>query len=144
MSSEKPIASKIIQEMAAVAWKAGIRGKGLKRSPLMMPINKIFDQIRRQQLLLDLETLRAATITEIFSYLERIHDPKKPQFKPGREKRLKVEEFVNLFFYRILDEIYQNKLPRLMMDEKNIKAAYLFYVRNEIPNKTEQEDDEEK
>jgi hypothetical protein len=29
-----------------------------------------------------------------------------------------------------------------MMDEKNIKAAYLFYVRNEIPNKTEQEEEE--
>ena len=92
MSSEKPIASKIIQEMAAIAWKSGIRGKGLKRSPLMMPINKIFDQIRKQQLLLDLETLRAATITEIFSYLERIHDPKKPQFNKCSKKIFSKEK----------------------------------------------------
>ena len=52
-------------------------------------------------------------------------------------------EFVNLFFYEILEKIYQNKLPRLMVDEKNIKAAYLFYVRNEISNKTDQEEEEQ-
>lgn len=141
MSSEKPIASKIIKEMAAISWKARIKGKSLERSSLMMPINKVFDQIRRQQHVLDLETLRAATTTEIFTYLERIHDSKSSKYKINkRETRLKVEEFVNLFFHQILRAIYQDKLARLMVDEKNIKAAYLFYVRNEISSKEDTEE----
>jgi CRISPR-associated protein Csc3 len=141
MSSEKPIASKIIKEMAAIAWKARIKGKSLERNSLMMPINKVFDQIRRQQHVLDLETLRAATITEVFTYLERIHDSKSSKYKINkRETRLKVEELVNLFFHQVLRGIYQDKLARLMVDEKNIKAAYLFYVRNEITSKEDTEE----
>jgi hypothetical protein len=141
MSSNKPIASTVIKKMAAVAWKAGIRGKTLKRSSLLIPINEIFDHLRRQQQLLDLNTLQAAIVTEIFTYLERIHDPTKPQFKPGRTKRLKVEEFVDCFFVDLLQSIYGGKLSKLMPDEKIIKAAYLFYVRNEIPLKEETDEE---
>ncbi|NJM74818.1 MAG: hypothetical protein HC852_02430 [Acaryochloridaceae cyanobacterium RU_4_10] len=141
MSSEKPIASKIIKEMAAIAWKARIKGKSLERSSLMMPINKVFDQIRQQQQSLDLETHRVAATTKIFTYLENIHDSKSSKYKINkRETSLKVEEFVNLFFHQILYNIYQDKLARLMVDEKNIKAAYLFYVRNEIPSKEDTEE----
>ncbi|PMB18659.1 hypothetical protein CEN47_24075 [Fischerella thermalis CCMEE 5319] len=139
MSSEQPIVSEVIKEMAKIGWKAKLKGKTLVRTSLMIPLNRIFDKLRRQQQILDLETLRAATITEIFTYLERTANPK---FPPGREKRQQVEIFVNLFFDKILDGIYQGKLARLMIDEKDIKAAYLFYVRNEIPQKEEKGESE--
>lgn len=141
MSTNKPIASMVIKKMAAIAWKAKIKGKGLKRSPLLMPINEVFDHLRRQQQLLDFDTLQAAIVTEIFTYLERIHDPTKPQFKPGREKRLRVEEFVDCFFVDLLQGIYGGKLSKLMPDEKIIKAAYLFYIRNEITPKEETDEE---
>jgi CRISPR-associated protein Csc3 len=142
MNPDKPIASVVIKKMSAIAWKSRIRGKALKRSSLLMPINEIFDHLRRQQQLLDLDTLQAAINTEIFNYLVRIHDPTKPQFQPGREKRIRVEEFVNCFFDELLQGIYGGKLSKLMTNEKIIKAAYLFYIRNEITPKEETEEDD--
>ncbi|MEA5574894.1 hypothetical protein [Anabaena sp. UHCC 0451] len=140
MSSENLIVSEVLKELAKIGWKAKIKGKALVRSSLMMPLNKIFDKLRRQQQIPDLETLRAATITEIFTYLERTANP---NFRPpGREKREQVELFVDLFFNKILYKIYQGKLTRLMIDEKDIKAAYLFYIRNEITPKEEKEESE--
>jgi CRISPR-associated protein Csc3 len=138
MTTEKTIVSDILQEMAKIGWDAKLKCKSLARSSLMMPIQTIFHKLRRQQLILDVETLRASTITEIFTYLERITTD--PKYKPGKNKRLQIENFVNLFFEQIFDTIYQNKLPRLLKDEKDIKGAYLFYIRNQIPEKQEQEE----
>lgn len=136
MSKGKPLVSDVIKRMAKTGWEAKIKGRTLVRSSLMMPINKIFDKLRRRKEPLDFETLRAATITDIFTYLERTADPKYPWKKETREsKELKVKEFVDIFFDQLLDSIYQFKLARLTIDEKDIKAAYLFYVRNEIPTK---------
>jgi CRISPR-associated protein Csc3 len=143
MSSDKPKASQVIKELAKIGWQGKIKGRNLVRSSLMMPINKIFDKLRRQQQILDLETLRAAIITEIFTYLERTADPNYPWKAETRiKKRRKVEELVTIFFDKILDGIYQGKLARLAVDEKDIKAAYLFYVRNEIKPEDETKDEE--
>lgn len=140
MSTELQSVSEVIKQMAQIGWQTKIKGKTLVRSSLMMPITTIFDKLRRQQQILDLETLRAATITEVLTYLERTENPKYRRSKEKwRETREKVEEFVNFFFYQILADSYQNKLARLMIDEKDIKAAYLFYVRTQIKPKEEKE-----
>lgn len=143
MNTEQKSVSEVIKEMAHIGWKAKIKGKTLVRSSLLMPINTIFDKLRRQQQILDFETLRAATISEVLTYLERTENPKYRRNKEKwRETREKVEEFVNLFFNQILAGSYQNKLARLMTDEKDIKAAYLFYVRTQIKPKEEKEEPE--
>jgi CRISPR-associated protein Csc3 len=143
MSTEQQSVSEIIKAMAEIGWQTKIKGKTLVRSSLMMPINTIFDKLRRQQQILDFETLRAATISDVLNYLERTENPKYRRSKEKwRETREKVEEFVNLFFYQILSGSYQNKLARLMRDEKDIKAAYLFYVRTQIKPKEEKEETE--
>jgi CRISPR-associated protein Csc3 len=138
IETENSIVSEILKQMAEIGWNAKLKGKSLARSSLMMPIQTIFHKLRRQQQILDVETLRASTITEIFTYLENITTD--PKYKPGRNKHLQIESFVNLFFQQIFEAIYQNKLPRLLKDEKDIKGAYLFYVRNQIPEKQEQEE----
>lgn len=143
MSTEQQSVSEVIKKMADIGWQAKIKGKTLVRSSLLMPINTIFDKLRRQQQILDFETLRAATISEVLTYLERTENPKYRRSKEKwRETREKVEEFVNLFFRQILSGSYQNKLARLMIDEKDIKAAYLFYVRTQIKPKEEKEESE--
>lgn len=143
MSTEQQSVSEVIKAMAEIGWQTKIKGKALVRSSLMMPINTIFDKLRRQQQSPDFEMLRAATITDVLEYLKRTENPKYRRSKEKwRETREKVEEFVNLFFYQILSGSYQNKLARLMRDEKDIKAAYLFYVRTQIKPKEETEETE--
>ncbi|CBN54049.1 MULTISPECIES: hypothetical protein [Kamptonema] len=140
MNTEQPSVSEVIKKMAKIGWSAKIKGNSLARSSLMMPLNRIFDKLRRQQQILDFETLRAATISEVLTYLETTENPKYRRNKEKwRETREKVEEFVNLFYHQILSGSYQNKLARLMKDEKDIKAAYLFYVRSQIQPKEEKE-----
>lgn len=117
--------SEIIKKMASLAWEAKIKGKTFERNSLLQPINLIFDQIRKPSQVLDTETIKASTAQKIFDYLERISD-----FEIGKTKHQKVSDFTELFFTDLLNKVYKNRLPLLISDEKNLKAAYLFYLRN--------------
>ena len=130
--SDDPKASSLLKQMAEIAWKDRIRGSSLARNALLLPINMMFDQLRRQRMSLDLETLQAATTQKIFDYLWRIAEDR---FKPGREKHRKVSQFVAVFFEDLLGRVYRGNLARLLSDEKDLKAAFLFYVQAQIPEK---------
>jgi len=130
--SEKVLPSEIMKKMAEIGWSNHIKGGSLERNSLLQPVNMIFDQIRKQNQILDLEILRTATIQKIFDYLERTNDSK---YEIGKNKLLKVTELVNLFFNDLLEKNYKNKISLILSDEKNLKAAYLFYVRTFIPSK---------
>jgi CRISPR-associated protein Csc3 len=139
MTTENLIVSEILQEMAKLAYEATLyKRKNYSRNSLLMPVNKIFDELRRQPQIPDIETFRAKINTEIFEYLTRITTDRK--YKPGKNKRLQIENFVSLFFDKIFYKIYRGKLPSLMKDQKVIKGAYLFYLRNQFSQKQEQEE----
>lgn len=122
--------SNILQAMAKQAWSMQIKGQSLKRNALLMPLNILFDEVRQEQPVLDREAVRAATCQLIFDYLERIS-----QIGRGKKSLESSEIIVNHFFHDLLDNCYAGKLPQLLRDEKALKAAYLFYIRKEIPTK---------
>lgn len=122
--------SNILQAMAKQAWSTQIKGQSLKRNALLMPLNILFDEVRQEQPVLDREAVRAATCQLIFDYLERIS-----QIGRGKKTLESSEIIVNHFFHDLLDNCYAGKLPQLLRDEKALKAAYLFYIRKEIPTK---------
>ncbi len=132
MSEDKMTSSAALKSLAKLGWDGRIRGDTLRRNSLLYPLNAIFNQLQRQQSILDLETQRASLAQKLFDYLERIADE---DYKPGAGKRGKIEQFINLFFDDLLGKVYHHNQQKLLADEKDIKAAYLFYIRAEIPQK---------
>lgn len=121
--------SEIIKQMSKIAWDSKIKGKTLERNSLLQPINMIFDQIRKENQFLDLDLIKSATIQKIFDYLDRINES---NYQVGQKKMDQVTQFVNIFFNDLLSNIYQKKINLILSDEKNLKAAYLFYIHNQI------------
>ena len=127
--------SETLKDMAQVAWLKQIKGQTLKRNSLLVPMAMFFDQIRKQQPVLDKEALRAASIQKIFDHLDRISDER----GRGKSTREAIETIADHFFQTLLEENYAGKVHRMISDEKDLKAAYLFYVRGNIGKKKEED-----
>lgn len=124
--------SKALQELAEIAWKGGLRGRSLRKNSLMTPLDEIFKKLGHHSEAVDMEALRAATIEDIFEHLERIADQK---YRPGQKKWQATQSFVNGFFENIYEGVYAGKLHKLLADEKLLRSAYMFYIREQIPGK---------
>ncbi len=122
-----------LQALAEIAWQKGLRGKSLKKNSLMTPIDEIFKKLNQRSQAFDTAALKAVIINDIFEYLERIADE---QYKPGKGKQKAITQFVDLFFAEVYEGIYQASLTKLLADEKMIRSAFLFYVRQQIPSKS--------
>ena len=124
--------SEILKAMAEIAWTKQIKGQTLKRNSLLMPMLMFFDQIRKQQPVLDIAALEAAVSEKIFNHLDRISDNGR-----GKSTREAIEKIANLFFKELIEKSYHGKIHRIISDEKDLKAAYLFYLRSHIGKKEE-------
>ncbi len=128
--------SQSLQKLAGIAWKGRLKGSSLKKNSLMAPLDEIFKKLELQSDVADMELLRAATIEDIFEHQERIAK----KYKPGKKMWTATQDFVNVFFADIYTGVYGGKLQKVLADEKLIRSAYMFYIREEIPRKSEQQD----
>jgi CRISPR-associated protein Csc3 len=128
--------SEELEKLAQIAWSGGLRGSSLRKNSLMMPLDEVFTKLNTRSEETDVELLRAATIEDIFEHLERISK----EYRPGRKKWEAAEAFVNGFFEDIYQGVYGGKLRKLLADEKLLRSAYLFYVRQQIPSKKSAEE----
>jgi CRISPR-associated protein Csc3 len=126
-----------LAELAKMAWRDRIRGRSRERNSLLKPFDMILDTLKVKSDAFDLDTMRAALVEDIFRHMEVIAPP---GYKPGRQKREKVKAYVDLFFADILGGVYRGNINRLLNDEKGLRSAYLFYVREEIPMKEREEE----
>jgi hypothetical protein len=125
-----------LQAMAVYAAEHRIRGNSFKRNSLLKPLDIILNELDRcpaPDNLNELELIRAGTKEMIFDYLERIAQT---EYKPGRTKQEKVSYYVNLFFDDVLKMAHHNDANRLLGRERLIRSAYLFYLRESLPQKT--------
>ena len=121
-----------LKTLAALAWEGKLKGESLKKNALMMPFDMAFEKLQHKSEVIDLETVQAALAEDIFAYLDRIA---KEGYKPGGTKREKVKAFVEVFFSALLQGVYHNNVNKLLADEKILKSAFLFYIREQIPTK---------
>lgn len=128
--------SQALKNLARIAWESGLRGRSLKKNSLMAPLDEIFKKLDLQSDAADMDLLRAAAVEDIFEHLERIADA---QYKPGKTKWQATQAFVNGFFDDVYEGVYGGKLQKLLADEKLIRSAYMFYIREEIPRKSKDE-----
>ena len=129
--------SKALQELAEIAWSGRLRGRSLRKNSLMAPLDEIFKKLGQRSEAMDMETLRAAAVQDIFEHLERIADQ---QYRPGRKKWEATQNFVDGFFDNIYQGVYKGKLQKLLADEKLLRSAYMFYVREQIPHKSQDQE----
>lgn len=124
-----------LQQLAEIAWKNGLRGRSLEKSALLYPVGEVFAKLSHTTGHVDREALRAAAVQDIFDHLYRIADDR---YKPGKKKWKAIKQFVDVWFDDVLEGVYRGSLRKLLADEKLIRSAFLFYVRQEIPRKQDQ------
>jgi CRISPR-associated protein Csc3 len=126
-----------LENLAEIAWSGGVRGRSLRKNSLVMPLDEVFTKLNIRSEETDVELLRAAAIEDIFAHLKRIADKRYPA---GQKKWDAVTDFVNGFFDDIYQGVYKGNLRKLLADEKLLRSAYLFYVREQIPSKKSDEE----
>lgn len=117
-----------LRELAEIAWQGGLRGKSLKKNSLMMPLDEIFQKLNQRSQAFDDEALKAVIAEDIFEYLERIAE----EYKPGKTKMAAATEFVERFFTDVYQGVYQGNRTRLLADEKMLRSAFMFFIRQQI------------
>ena len=126
--------SQELQRLATLAWQNGIRSpRSLKKNALLFPFEEIFQKLSHPGGIADRETLKAATCQDIFNHLERVIDDER--FKPGRKKHEAIKTFVDGWFDDVLQQVYGGNVRRMLSDEKLLRSAYHFYIREQIPRK---------
>ncbi|MBX3010413.1 MAG: type I-D CRISPR-associated protein Cas10d/Csc3 [Caldilineaceae bacterium] len=129
-----------VRRLAQVAWDGKLKGQSLEKNSLMMPLDHCFEKLQLWQEPLDKETIRAITVTDIYSYLERIREKN----MVGRETQLKAKAFVDAFLDELFSTVYKDNRSRLLTDEKHIRAAFLFHIRELVANASDAKKEENK
>ncbi len=124
--------SEALQRLAEIAWQNGLRGRSLEKSSLLFPLDEVLRKLGHPGGAADREALMAAATMDIFDHLSRIAEE---QYRPGRRKWEASKAFVDAFFGDILDGVYAGNVRKLLADEKLLRSAFLFYVREQIPRK---------
>jgi len=125
-----------LQRLAEVAWQNGLRGRSLEKSALLYPVDEVFAKLSHTNPHVDREALRAAAVQDIFDHLSRIAGD---QYKPGKKKWEATKQFVDIWFDDVLEGVYGSNLRKLLADEKLIRSTFLFYVREQIRRRSDQE-----
>jgi CRISPR-associated protein Csc3 len=134
-----------IQNLAQLAWDGNLRGQSSEKgyptkNSLMMPIDHCFEGIQAWQEPHDKETIRAVAANNIFEYLGRIRD----QTMIGEATRRKIKAFVDVFFDELFGTVYRENRARLLSDEKLIRSAFLFHIREILAKRSAEKADEAK
>ncbi len=120
--------SEQLQRLAGIAWQNGLRGRSLEKSSLLFPLDDVLQKLSKIGGAADVETLKAASVQDIFDHLSRIADER---YKPGRKKWEAVKQFVDGWFDDVLG-VYGGNHRKLLNDEKLLRSAFHFYVREQI------------
>ncbi|MCP4165893.1 MAG: type I-D CRISPR-associated protein Cas10d/Csc3 [Chloroflexi bacterium] len=132
--------STILQQLAEVAWTGHLRGRTLERSSLLFPFNQVMEKMAylHSSKALDAEVLKAAAAQDIFDHLERL--AKQQGYTIGAKRMAASITFVNGWFDNVLGQVYDGNLRKLLADEKLLRSAYLFYLRQQIKSKEDASD----
>ncbi len=116
---------------AEIAVQNNLRGSSFERSSLLYPFDEMMKKLAQDQgqTAVDRETLRAAAIQDIYDHLERL--AKRANYKMTKARADACADFVNCWFDNILMGVYDGKTRKLIADEKMLRSAFLFYVRQQ-------------
>lgn len=122
-----------LQRLGQIAWQNGLRGRSLEKSSLLFPLDEVLQKIGQMGGAADVDVLKAAVVQDIFDHLSRITDDR---YKPGRKKWEAIKLFVDGWFDDVLGGVYSGNYRKLLNDDKLLRSAFHFYVRELIVAKT--------
>jgi CRISPR-associated protein Csc3 len=122
--------SQELEKAAAIAVKNNLRGSSFERSSLLYPFNEVMQKLAQDQgqTAVDRETLRAAATQDIYDHLDRLAT--RAGYKMTKTRAEACADFVNCWFDDILG-VYGGHTRKLIADEKLLRSAFLFYVRQQ-------------
>lgn len=131
LSTGGPFMQKLSSELkkaAAIAVQHNLRGSSFERSSLLYPFNEVMQKLALDQehTAADRETLRAAATQDIYDHLDRLAT--RAGYKMTKARADACAAFVDCWFDDILNA-YEGQSRKLIADEKLLRSAYLFYVR---------------
>jgi CRISPR-associated protein Csc3 len=126
-----PKLSEELENVARIAVQHRLRGSSFERSSLLYPFDEVMRKLGQLQgsTAVDRETLRAAATEDIYAHLDRLAT--RAGFKMTKARAEACADFVNGWFDNILTDVYEGKTRKLIADEKLLRSAFLFYVRQQ-------------
>ena len=133
-----------LQQMAALAVNAHLKGRSFKRNSLLKPLDIILENLEREPKEDVRDLVRRASERQIFDHIDAITPAK---YKPGLAKREQkmdqIRAYVDLFFDGVLAQAHRGDVNRLLQRNKLIRSAYLIYYRDALPESAREQADTE-
>jgi CRISPR-associated protein Csc3 len=143
MPNDQSILTRHLRDATKIAAEARLWGSSAeKRTSLAEPFSEFMTAARSQKAYMDLDFMFAALVQKYHTRLDRIRE---------HGVGLTKLEYLKTYYavLRLLyEEVYQGRPDKLLSDQKNLEAAYLFFLeeaRRELKEKARNNDmDEEK
>lgn len=135
MPNDNSALTRYLKEAAQIAAEAKLWGSSAeKRTSLAEPFTEFITAARSQKAYMDLEFMFAALVQKYHTRLDRIRE-----HGVGLTKLEKIKDYYAVI-RKLYEDVYQGRPDKLLSDQKNLGAAYLFFLeeaRRELRAKVE-------
>jgi CRISPR-associated protein Csc3 len=123
MPNDQSALTRYLKEAAQIAAEAKLWGSSAeKRTSLAEPFTEFITAARSQKAYMDLEFMFAALVQKYHTRLDRIRE-----HGVGLTKLEQVKTYYSVV-QKLYEEVYQGRPDKLLSDQKNLEAAYLFFL----------------
>ncbi|MBD2102394.1 CRISPR-associated protein Csc3 [Leptolyngbya sp. FACHB-261] len=135
MPNENSALTRYLKEATQIAAESRLWGSSAeKRTSLSEPFTEFVTSVRSQKSYMDLEFMFAALVQKYHTRLDRIRE-----HGVGLTKLEQLKSYYAVL-RKLYEEVYQGRPDKLLSDQKNLEAAYLFFLeeaRRELRAKAE-------
>ena len=135
MPNDNSTLTRYLKEAAQIAAQAKLWGSSAeKRTSLAEPFAEFITAARSQKAYMDLEFMFAALVQKYHTRLDRIRE-----HGVGLTKLEHIKNYYTVI-RQLYEDVYQGRPDKLLSDQKNLGAAYLFFLeeaRRELRAKAE-------
>lgn len=123
MPNDNSALTKYLKEAAQIAAEAKLWGSSAeKRTSLAEPFAEFTTATRSQKTYMDLDFMFAALVQKYHTRLDRIRE-----HGVGLTKLEHIKSYYTVI-RKLYEEVYQGRPDKLLSDQKNLEAAYLFFL----------------
>lgn len=137
MPNDNSALTQCLKEAAHIAAEAKLWGSSAeKRTSLAEPFTEFITAARSQKSYMDLEFMFAALVQKYHTRLDRIRE-----HGVGLTKLEHIKNYYSVI-RKLYEEVYLSRPDKLLSDQKNLEAAYLFFLeeaRRDLRAKAEAE-----
>lgn len=123
MPNDNSALTKYLKAAAQIAAEAKLWGSSAdKRTSLIEPFSELMTAARAQKAYMDLDFMFAALVQKYHTRLDRIRE--------HGVGLTKLEHLKNYYstLRQLYEEVYQGRPEKILGDQKNLEAAYLFFL----------------